>query len=159
MIIQSHFKIVLLQFKEEHFPIKNIVSMNLLYNLLLKLLVSKMQILSVMQVILTMFCVVMFPIMLFGILDNLCIITIILKNRLLRLQPTNVFLLNLAISDFLHLCINPILFLSKQHSFASKYYLGGFTCHLTPMVTGKSLLNHRKILILIFHENEIPMPF
>ena len=97
----------------------------------------------------------MFPIMLFGILGNLCIITIILKNRLLRLQPTNVFLLNLAISDFLHLCINPILFLSKQHSFASKYYLGGFTCHLTPMVTGKSLLNHRKILILIFHENEI----
>ena len=79
----------------------------------------------------------MFLIMLFGISGNLCIIIIFMKNRLLRLQPLNLFLLNLAISDFLHLCINPILFLTKQYSVGSTYKLGAVICNLTPVITGK----------------------
>ena len=46
--------------------------------------------------------------MLFGILSNLAVIIIIIKNRLLRRQVTNLFLLNMAISDLLNLTFNTV---------------------------------------------------
>ena len=80
----------------------------------------------------------MFLIMLFGILANTSIIIIILKNKLLRLQPMNLFLLNLAVSDLLHLCISPLLYLFKRDTIFTNYYLGKLSCLATPFFRGKS---------------------
>jgi hypothetical protein len=82
------------------------------------------------------FIAVMFLIQLFGILGNLSIIIIILRNKLLRLQPTNLFLLNMATSDFLSLCLNPILYLFRQDVIFTNYMLGEFWCELSPVATG-----------------------
>ena len=78
----------------------------------------------------------MFLIMVTGILGNASIVYIILKNKLLRLQPTNLFLLNMAISDFLNLCICPILYLFRRDVIFANYYLGEFTCRVTPFFIG-----------------------
>ena len=79
----------------------------------------------------------MFLIMLIGIIGNTSIIIIILWNKLLRLQPTNLFLLNMAVSDFLNLCICPILYLFRRDVLFTDYYLGKICCLITPGVTGK----------------------
>ena len=79
----------------------------------------------------------MFLIMLIGIIGNTSIIIIILWNKLLRLQPTNLFLLNMAVSDFLNLCICPILYLFRRDVLFIDYYLGKICCLITPGVTGK----------------------
>ena len=79
----------------------------------------------------------MFMIMLFGITGNLSIIIIILKNKLLRLQPINLFLLNLAISDLLHLCVSPILYLFENDVIFTNYHLGHICCLATPFFRGK----------------------
>ena len=79
----------------------------------------------------------MFLIMLIGIIGNISIIIIILWNKLLRLQPTNLFLLNMAVSDFLNLCICPILYLFRRDVLFTDYYLGRICCLITPGVTGK----------------------
>ena len=80
----------------------------------------------------------MFLIMLFGITGNASIIFIILKNKLLRLQPTNLFLLNMAVSDILNLCTGPILYLFKRDILFVNYYLPKFCCIATPFLTGTS---------------------
>ena len=79
--------------------------------------------------------------MVFGIPGNASIIIIILKNKLLRLQPMNLFLLNLAISDLLHLCTGPLLYLFKRNAVFTNYYLGEIGCLVTPFFrgTGKKL--------------------
>ena len=77
--------------------------------------------------------------MLSGITGNVSIIIIILKNKLLRLQPINLFLLNLAVSDLLHLCVSPILYLFKNEAIFTNYYLGGICCLATPFFRGKVL--------------------
>ena len=79
----------------------------------------------------------MFIIILFGITGNVSIIIIILKNKLLRLQPINLFLLNLAISDLLHLCVSPILYLFENDVIFTNYYLGHICCLATPFFRGK----------------------
>ena len=77
----------------------------------------------------------LFLIMLFGIPGNLSIITIILKNRLLRKQPNNLFLLNMAVADLLNLTVNTTLFFFEPDIiFRNHYYLGPFVCKLTPLL-------------------------
>ena len=83
------------------------------------------------------FFLAMFLIMLFGLIGNASIIIIILMNKLLRLQPTNLFLLNMAVSDFLNLCISPILYLFRKNVIFTNYYLGKFGCLISPFFTGK----------------------
>ena len=78
----------------------------------------------------------MFVIMLFGIIGNGSIIIIILRNKLLRLQPTNLFLLNMAISDFINVSLNSILYLFRRDVLFVQYYLGEFLCLITPFSTG-----------------------
>ena len=82
----------------------------------------------------------MFLIVLIGIIGNASIIIIILRNKVLRLQPTNLFLLNMALSDFMNLCINPALHLFKSDVLFTNYYLGKVCCFLSPFLTGKSKL-------------------
>ena len=86
------------------------------------------------------FFLVMFLIVLIGIIGNASIIIIILRNKVLRLQPTNLFLLNMALSDFMNLCINPALHLFKSDVLFTNYYLGKVCCFLSPFLTGKSKL-------------------
>ena len=79
----------------------------------------------------------MFLIVLIGIIGNASIIIIILWNKVLRLQPTNLFLLNMAVSDLMNLCINPTLYLFKRDVLFTNYYLSKVFCFLTPFFTGK----------------------
>ena len=79
----------------------------------------------------------MFLIMMFGVIGNISISIIILKNKLLRLQPINLFLLNLAVSDLLHLCVSTTLFLFRRNILFTNYYLGRFCCLSTPFLNGK----------------------
>ena len=83
------------------------------------------------------FITAMFIIILFGITGNVSIIIIISKNKLLRLQPINLFLLNLAVSDLLHLCVSPILYLFENDVIFTNYYLGHICCLATPFFRGK----------------------
>ena len=99
--------------------------------------------------------VAVFLLVLFGTIGNVSIIMIILKNRLLRLQPTNMFLLNMAISDLLNLTISPVLYLFRQNVIFSSYYLSESMCFSTPIFTGKlkiayflSILHISKILLI-----------
>ena len=78
--------------------------------------------------------------MLIGATGNTSIIIIILKNKLLRLQPTNLFLLNMAVSDLLNLCVNPIFYLFRRDVLFTNYYLGRISCLITPVFTGKTFL-------------------
>ena len=81
--------------------------------------------------------VALFVIMLFGIPANLSIITIILKNRLLRKQPNNLFLLNMAITDFLNLTVNTTLYFFDASNIFAAYYLTPFLCKLSPILLGE----------------------
>ena len=85
----------------------------------------------------TLKSVCLFIIMLFGIPGNLSIITIILKNRLLRKQPNNLFLLNMAVTDLLNLTVNTTLYFFKQNIIFRNYYLGPFLCKLSPVLLSK----------------------
>ena len=81
-----------------------------------------------------------FLVMFFGITGNASIIIIILKNKLLRLQPINLFLLNLAISDLLHLCIGPFFYMFKRNAILTNFYMGEIGCLATPFFRGNSYL-------------------
>ena len=87
----------------------------------------------------TLKSVCLFIIMLFGIPGNLSIITIILKNRLLRKQPNNLFLLNMAVTDLLNLTVNTTLYFFKPNIIFRNYYLGPFLCKLSPLLVSKYL--------------------
>ena len=93
---------------------------------------------------------VMFLIMLFGITGNASIIIIILRNKLLRLQPTNLFLLNMAVSDFINLCICPILYIFKRDILFVNYYLPKWCCIATPFLTGTSQIEYSGVLNTIY---------
>ena len=67
-----------------------------------------------------------------GGLGNLSILIIILKNRLLRLQPTNMFMLNMATADFLMLMFCSVLYIFKQKVIFTLYLPGYFACYLNP---------------------------
>ena len=97
----------------------------------------------------------MFLIMMFGIIGNTSISIIILKNKLLRLQPINLFLLNLAVSDLLHLCVSTILFLFRRNILFTNYYLGRFCCLSTPFLNGKysRIRNKRRATFINFWKN------
>ena len=89
----------------------------------------------------TMKTLALFLIMLFGIPGNLSIIVIIMKNRLLRKQPNNLFLLNMAVADLLNLTVNTTLFFFEPDIiFRRFYYLGPFLCKLTPLLLSKLTL-------------------
>ena len=82
--------------------------------------------------------------MLFGILANLAVIIIIIKNRLLRRQVTNLFLLNMAISDLLNLTFNTVgyyFWMNVQPSpsgvIFNQYYLGENMCYASTFFTSK----------------------
>ena len=92
----------------------------------------------------------MFLIMLFGITGNASIIIIILRNKLLRLQPTNLFLLNMAVSDFINLCICPILYIFKRDILFVNYYLPKWCCIATPFLTGTSKIEYFGVLNYIY---------
>ena len=81
--------------------------------------------------------VFLFIIMLFGIPGNLSIITIILKNKLLRKQPNNLFLLNMAVTDLLNLTVNTTLYFFRPGTIFKNYYLGPFLCKLSPLLVSK----------------------
>ena len=87
----------------------------------------------------TLKSVCLFIIMLFGIPGNLSIITIILKNRLLRKQPNNLFLLNMAVTDLLNLTVNTTLYFFRPDFIFRNYYLGPFLCKLSPLLVSKYL--------------------
>ena len=53
-------------------------------------------------------------IMVIGLLANFSVIFIIMKNKMFLLQPANLLLLNMCISDFTNLIINPWLFIFKS---------------------------------------------
>ena len=88
--------------------------------------------------------------MLFGIPGNLSIIIIILKNKLLRKQPNNLFLLNMALTDLLNLTLNTILFYFKQDEIFTNYYLGILLCKLTPVALSKFLLFKTYLCYIIY---------
>ena len=75
-----------------------------------------------------------------GIPANLIMILTIFKNRSLLLQPTNLFLLNMCISDLLNLSVSPILFLFNQDVIFRFYYLGDFLCNIGPFLIGEILV-------------------
>ena len=77
-----------------------------------------------------------FLLVLFGTIGNGAIIIIILKNRLLRLQPANMFLLNMAISDTMNLTICTVLYLFRNKVIFSGYYLSETICYASPIFTG-----------------------
>ena len=81
--------------------------------------------------------VALFIIMLFGIPGNLSIIAIILKNKLLRKQPNNLFLLNMAVTDLLNLTVNTTLYFFRPDNIFRNYYLGPFLCKLSPLLVSK----------------------
>ena len=103
----------------------------------------------------------MFLIVLIGIIGNASIIIIILRNKVLRLQPTNLFLLNMALSDFMNLCINPALHLFKSDVLFTNYYLGKVCCFLSPFLTGKSKLssnlNSKQLRFHVVRPNKGPL--
>ena len=83
--------------------------------------------------------------MLIGILGNLSVIVIVLKNKLLRLQVTNLFLLNMAISDLLNLTFNTIGYYfsaavasSPSGVIFNQYYLGENMCTATSFFTSNT---------------------
>ena len=82
---------------------------------------------------------VLIPISILGILGNLSIIVIIARNKLLRLQPNNLFLFNMAIADFLMLLSIPTFYFFKQGVVFRFYYLGWTPCYLTPYLIGKRM--------------------
>ena len=90
----------------------------------------------------TMKTLTLFLIMLFGIPGNLSIIIIIMKNRLLRKQPNNLFLLNMAVADLLNLTVNTTLFFFEPDIIFRFYYLGPFLCKLTPLLLSKFYITH-----------------
>ena len=90
----------------------------------------------------TMTTLALFLIMLFGIPGNLSIIIIIMKNRLLRKQPNNLFLLNMAVADLLNLTVNTTLFFFEPNIIFRFYYLGPFLCKLTPLLLSKFYITH-----------------
>ena len=90
--------------------------------------------------------VALFIIMLFGIPGNLSIIAIILKNKLLRKQPNNLFLLNMAVTDLLNLTVNTTLYFFRPDNIFRNYYLGPFLCKLSPLLVSK--------LEYFFNQNE-----
>jgi hypothetical protein len=73
---------------------------------------------------------------LIGLIGNLSIMIIIIKNKLLRLQPTNLFLLNMAVADFLTLLVIPFLYYFKQKVVFTMYNLGKIPCKMTPFLIG-----------------------
>ena len=86
--------------------------------------------------------IVLFVIMLIGILGNLSVIVIVMKNKLLRLQVTNLFLLNMAISDLLNLTFNTVGYYfwgavapSPSGVIFNQYYLGENMCTATSFFT------------------------
>ena len=81
--------------------------------------------------------VALFILMLFGIPGNLSIIIIILKNRLLRKQPNNLFLLNMAVTDLLNLTVNTTLYFFRPKAIFKNYYLGPFLCKLSPLLVSE----------------------
>ena len=89
----------------------------------------------------------LFIIMLFGIPGNLSIITIILKNRLLRKQPNNLFLLNMAVTDLLNLTMNTTLYFFRPDTIFRNYYLGPFLCKLSPLLVSKYLRNWTTLML------------
>jgi hypothetical protein len=76
-----------------------------------------------------------------GLVGNLSILIIIMKNKLLRLQATNLFLFNMAVADFLTLLIIPFLYYFKQKVIFRMYKLGRIPCRLTPFLIGKKILD------------------
>ncbi len=70
-----------------------------------------------------------------GIPANLSIIWILVRNRLLRLQPINLFILSMALSDALNLAIIPVLYLFRQENIFRFFLLGPVICHLRPILT------------------------
>lgn len=62
---------------------------------------------------------------LFGLISNALLITIILRNRYLR-TPTNFLIANMAIADFTTLLICPILVMYRD--FFQNYLLGPIGC-------------------------------
>lgn len=71
-----------------------------------------------------------------GVLANLSIIVVVLSNRLLLLQPTNLFLVNMCLSDLLNVLINPWLYFFRQGFVFRFYLLGAELCKLTPFLLG-----------------------
>ena len=82
---------------------------------------------------------VLFLIMLIGICGNLSIIIIITKNKLLRQQVTNLFLLNMALADITNLIFNPILYFFRNEVIFSNYMLGETLCRLSPAFLGNCI--------------------
>ena len=83
------------------------------------------------------FASVIVLICLVGLLGNLSILVVIGANKLLRLQPPNLFLFSMCLSDFLNLLVNPVLYLYKQPVLFRFYYLDAFFCNVTPFLIGE----------------------
>lgn len=65
------------------------------------------------------------PVILFGLIGNALLVTIILRNRYLR-TPTNLLILNMATADFATLLICPIMVMCRD--FFQNYVLGRVGC-------------------------------
>lgn len=65
------------------------------------------------------------PIIIFGLIGNALLITIILRNRYLR-TPTNLLIANMATADFATLLICPIMVMYRD--FFQNYILGPVGC-------------------------------
>lgn len=65
------------------------------------------------------------PVLLFGLIGNALLITIIIRNRFLK-TPTNILILNMAAADFATLLICPIMVMYRD--FFQNYLLGPVGC-------------------------------
>ncbi|KAG4073963.1 hypothetical protein HA402_014168 [Bradysia odoriphaga] len=77
------------------------------------------------------------PIILFGILGNIMLLNVIIRNRSLQ-TPTNLLLANMAVADFFVLTICSIMFLFKD--FYQNFILGAIGCKMEGYVQGALLM-------------------
>lgn len=88
------------------------------------------------------------PIILFGILGNVMLLNVIIRNRALQ-TPTNLLLANMAVADFLVLTICSVMFLFKD--FYQNFLLGAIGCKMEGYVQGdKAIVVSLQILETFF---------
>ena len=74
------------------------------------------------------------PIVILGVLGNLTVIAILLKNRLLMKTNVNDFIFNMAVSDLILAVAGPVPFTIRcTHQF---WVLGELWCHLDGLIQG-----------------------
>lgn len=88
------------------------------------------------KVVQAIFCVVYTIIFVLGILGNMLVCYVVIRNRAMQ-TVTNLFITNLALSDIL-LCIFAVPF-TPLYSFRGSWNFGSLLCHMMPFAQGCSV--------------------